>query len=1518
MNLPLSIFSDASLELGNNNAKDMISAAKEAGYGRAALVDVDSMSAAVRFIGAAKKNEIGTVIGATLTVYSPGREELCWRHENKLVIKQLSQLLGIAEDHSFFCENSVKHLLNITSGSLKNSLLETTVGKVRNAVKSMNEKFPEIDISSVPDVKKGNEGLVLSKLLEVVLGEAFLIVETQDKWTDLVSVLEHFTFGVPMGKLTFLAKTMTGYKNLMSLASMKAKRKHDNIKNKTCVKEAIHLDDISLYGDDVVVVDPMIKESLLGFIASEVKDPKERKAMFSQACDITSTMIDVLGVPYNANQSLLELLDQSDKKRIAFPTANYAKEEEYASYCVKVAVHRNERVNGVTFVPPEKSTFIHPFKDVHDYYKNNADDIKIDATFWDNTIADTDVPLGEVHMPNYDMPVKEVVEHAFKYSKGEETLFDSVEEADKAFELWLEDSLPEGTGMKQFRQKRLNDFCLHKLTLEGLEMRLKEQFGEDAESYRAEYMARIDHEYDVIESMGFAGYFLIEFDFVSYAREIGVPVGPGRGSAAGSLIVYCLEITDVDPIYYGLQFERFLNPERVSMPDIDVDFGDGGKVNRSHVLAYIRDKYQQKGSIFPSSSQIANINRYQLKSAIAAVRKAYNLTMTYDAYLKRMIKESEQALGIVAPAMISWDELMSLDDVLKKVNREPMLKRVLEMARALTGKMSAYGVHAGGVVISPTVISDFSALSCDDKGNYFSQLDKDDVESAGLIKFDVLGLRTLSIISECERQILKNHGKEVDSRKIDFFDPTVYELICQQVLSDVFQLESSGMRDLVGSLQPQSVDEIAVLSALFRPGALDSGMVEEYIDVKHGRREATYDHPALEKVTHETFGCIVYQEQVMSIVRELGGYSLGQADLLRRAMGKKKIAEMIAQRAVYSARAMAYWREHYIDVGKKQKFPFVLDVCLIDIKSELEMLGVSEHIDEKGFISEQEDVVAMMTKLSSMSDSAVELLEGRMKDYAYKVMLFKEHYKPSIETAIFSRLEDCSDVKKEEVFTRVYYALSQYIRFNQVFNKVEKFAGYGFNKSHAIAYSVVTYMAAFFKKHYPSEYYSAALSFKDIDKLHSTVLEAGQKMGVRILGPDINKSQELFSVENKTVVRYGLDKLKHMGESASSVVDERELHGAYIGVFDFLSRMKSHGGAPQSKGFVSLAVTGAFDKFIPSRVSRDRELNGRQYISWLRDCLTNLDTFKKELRVSKLHVSVDDMSEVEFACYLTSIAAAKEMKRVPVAMSPEADLKEGEEESKEALKAKTVRNEVLVSGVTGVLSKKKQGLHFHKALELANDEDNFPVLSNLLADKEQAIDNLTTCEWRFIRACAELYDCDDLVWAWTKHLRGELNKPISETLNEEREAAGFYMTSTPIKVLKIAEKVEREPPSSVIDGCPISVGNIDGNYHDQKVTTYGIIRDVVVKTVKKESSPAYGEKMMFFDLEDGAERISCKIFGTKQVNAFHNKVVSEGAVSLVAGDVDLGDFGLGINVVAIKRYFPLADDEIHVVPRGRR
>nr|WP_298114902.1 DNA polymerase III subunit alpha [uncultured Pseudomonas sp.] len=581
------------------------------------------------------------------------------------------------------------------------------------------------------------------------------------------------------------------------------------------------------------------------------------------------------------------------------------------------------------------------------------------------------------------------------------------------------------------------DEYFRQVSFEGLEERLEVLLPKDTPDYDAKkqvYIDRLNFELDIIIQMGFPGYFLIVMDFIKWAKNNGVPVGPGRGSGAGSLVAYVQKITDLDPLAYDLLFERFLNPERVSMPDFDVDFCMDG---RDRVIDYVAEKYGRN-----AVSQIITFGTMAAKAVVRDVARAQGKSYGLADRLSKMIPFE---VGMTLEKAYEMEEL--LRDFLK-VDEDA--REIWEMSLKLEGITRGTGKHAGGVVIAPTKLTDFSPIACDDEGGgLVTQFDKDDVEQAGLVKFDFLGLRTLTIIKWAMETINREQAKQgLPDLNIDFIpldDKPTFAMLQKAETTAVFQLESRGMKELIKKLKPDCLEDMIALVALFRPGPLQSGMVDDFINRKHGREPISYPHQdyqyaGLEPVLKPTYGIILYQEQVMQIAQVMAGYTLGGADMLRRAMGKKKPEEMAKQRG--------------------------------------------------GFI------------------------------------------------------EGCANNGIDADLA------------GNIFDLVEKFAGYGFNKSHSAAYGLVSYQTAWLKAHHPAPFMAAVLSadMHNTDKV-VTLIEECRSMKLRLDAPDVNISEFKFTVNDGGWIVYGLGAIKGVGEGPVEAIVESRKDGPFKDLFDFCSRV---------------------------------------------------------------------------------------------------------------------------------------------------------------------------------------------------------------------------------------------------------------------------------------------------------------------------------------------------------------------------
>lgn len=599
------------------------------------------------------------------------------------------------------------------------------------------------------------------------------------------------------------------------------------------------------------------------------------------------------------------------------------------------------------------------------------------------------------------------------------------------------------------------DDLLVQLSNEGLRERMAFLYPDEAERAQKmpEYQQRLDYELGIIIQMQFPGYFLIVQDFINWAKQNGCPVGPGRGSGAGSLVAYSLKITDLDPLRYNLLFERFLNPERVSMPDFDIDFC---QENRGRVIQYVRHKYG-----VPAVSQIVTFGTMSSKSVVRDVGRVLDLPFGLCDRLSKLIP-------VEANKPLSLTKAMEAEPQIRQLLQEEEAEELMTLALKLEDLTRGLGMHAGGVLMAPGKIADFCPIyqASGDDASPVSMFDKDDVEQIGLVKFDFLGLRNLTIIEMTQKFILETTGQKVDVNHIPLDDAETYaSIFARGNTTAVFQFESVGMKKMLVTARPTKFEEIIAFVALYRPGPMD--LIPDFIRRMHGEEKVEYLHPNLEPVLNSTYGVMVYQEQVMQAAQVCGGYTLGGADLLRRAMGKKKVEEMVKHRAIFEAGAA-----------------------------------------EKG-------------------------------------------------------------IDKQTA--------------NEIFNYMEKFAGYGFNKSHAAAYALVSYQTAWLKCHYLAEYLAGTMSSEltNTDQLKIFV-DDGIENGITFLPPSINESFYRFTPNNKKQIRYALGAIKGTGEGAvEAIVRARETGGAFTDLFDFCQRVdRQH---LNRRTIEALVRAGAFDELNPNR-----------------------------------------------------------------------------------------------------------------------------------------------------------------------------------------------------------------------------------------------------------------------------------------------------------------------------------------------
>ena len=799
-------------------------------------------------------------------------------------------------------------------------------------------------------------------------------------------------------ELLCLAKTNIGHKNLMRIISSA----HNNYSYQSPI---INFNDLAKLKDDIIVISGGKDSHVFELLKrNKIKNAEKKIESFLKVFDDDFILeVQKTNRPdeFEYFSNILPIASTKGIPLIATNDVLFAKPDDFDTHETKVCINTGKTLND----PNREKIFSQ-----EQFFKSSDDMAKLFKGF-DSLLENTNEISKKcnvsIHTKQYFLP---------EYPVPDEHNFDS----------FLVDL------SKKRLQEFINDF--------------------DDEKNKI-YTDRLDYELNQIKTMGFSSYFLIVYDFIQWSKDNDVPVGPGRGSGAGSLVAFALGITTLDPIYHGLLFERFLNPERVSMPDFDIDFC---MEKRDKVIEYVSNKYGSN-----SVSQIATFGTMAARAVVRDVARALGKPYAVGDRISKMIP--------FAPGMTLDKAKEDQPIFAQAAKNDPEVKEVVDLAYKLEGIARNVGKHAGGVVIAPGSISDFCPVYNDrQSSSVMTQYDKDDVEKIGLVKFDFLGLRTLTVIDRAVKSI--NASKKIDNPlnldNIPLDDPKVFELLSSGKTMAIFQLESTGMRALIKSLKPSKFEEITALLALYRPGPLNSGMHTTFVERKHGKSSVEYPHILLEPVLSETYGVIVYQEQVMEAARVLAGYTMGQADILRRVMGKKKIEEMEEQREIFV----------------------------------------------KG--CEEKSIPAK--------------------------------------------------------------------KANEIFELIEQFAEYGFNKSHSAAYAVISYQTAFLKTYYPEHFMSAVLSTElgNTDKIHALIQEC-KRMNIKVLNPNILSSSKRFLVNDDLDIEYGLGAIKGVADSFIKHVCNIRQSVNFKDLWDFSKKADIKLGG--KKSLEALSQSGAFDNIAPSR-----------------------------------------------------------------------------------------------------------------------------------------------------------------------------------------------------------------------------------------------------------------------------------------------------------------------------------------------
>ena len=803
--------------------------------------------------------------------------------------------------------------------------------------------------------------------------------------------------------LILLAKNKEGYQNLSKLVSL-------SFVEGFYYKPRIDLEILEKYSEGLICLSACLAGSLSQVLIQDDMQKAEEIALWHKRVFKDDYYIEIqhngLRQQIMINQKLIQLARKLDIPLVATNDAHYLKKEDSYFHEVLLCIQTGKRMSDEDRMRFETQEFyIKSPEEMADYFSEFPDAIENTVKIAEK--CNYDFEFGVTKLPNYDVP-EEYTTH-LDYFK---------------------------------------DLCY-----KGI----KKRYGENPAE---EVMSRLEYEISVIDKMGYVDYFLIVWDYINYAKSVGIPVGPGRGSGAGSIAAYAIGITDIDPLKYGLLFERFLNPERVSMPDFDVDFC---YERRGEVIEYVERKYGKD-----HVSQIITFGTMAARMVIRDVGRVLDYPYSETDKLAKMIP---MEVHITIPKALEQNR-----EFKELYESNPSVKQLIDIAIKLEGLPRQASTHACGIVITKDPVDTYVPLYVND-GNISTQYTMNLLEELGLLKMDFLGLRTLTVISDTEKLVKQNRGIDVEYDK-EMNDPKVYKLWANGESIGIFQFESQGMTNFMKELKPDCLEDIIAGVSLYRPGPMDQ--IPRYIKGKQNPGHNVYTHPALEPILNVTYGCMVYQEQVMQIVRELAGYSLGRADLVRRAMGKKKLD------------VMAKEREYFIN----------------------------GQVDEDGNV----------------------LVPGCVRN----------------------------GIDKESA--------------NKIFDEMAEFAKYAFNKSHAAAYSVVSYRTAYLKTYYPAEFMAATLNsfLGNLDKVPVYIYEC-KRLNIEILKPDINKSFTKFTVQDNKI-RFGLGSIKNVGVSAiETVIAERTKNGEFKSFTDFCERIQS--GTVNKKCIECLIKAGCFDSMSQTRAT---------------------------------------------------------------------------------------------------------------------------------------------------------------------------------------------------------------------------------------------------------------------------------------------------------------------------------------------
>lgn len=1519
------IKTDESLIEGTSSVDEYIKFAKKQGIGKLLLADRNSLAAMVDFITKCKKEKITPILGATLSVDFPLIDN------NFLLFSNLESVHKIEQLFNF----KIFELFN-KNNEIRIDLISQLVTFSEKYKKSKSKTRTSIFVNEISGVieEASNGQYILNNLItidkELIEKDFYINFKTGGKIlaTDLAESLSNINLASKLKRSDIVISAMNdkGLQNLKDLISLSFLEGQKDLKIDTTGKREV---DSYPY----VTIEQLQKYSEgICFYLGDRRDALGRDIvdLNNSGSDILNTFKNIFGeslVLYSKistdkdhptyvlnekkiNEKVLELSITENLPCIAIHDARFAEKDMYQLHDIKRAILLGEDVYSVIrekeeykrqyLISPQE--FVESFKQYPEMLLNNI---------YISDIPNYNIKLEKSILPEFPIP-KDFEEKTIDYfiEKKSVNIIGSKKESLKEFVFnKIRHKFPEDE-LTYERENQYNNLIageyMSQLAWNGIESKMILRMNpEEWKEKKEEYYERFLYESEIIKNMGFSGYFLIVQEFINWAKSKGVPVGTGRGSGAGSLIAFGLNITGLDPVKDGLLFERFLNPERVSMPDFDIDFGEGfdefgNIVNRDNVIEHVKEIYSNDSG-FPSVAQIATRGEFGLKSGMKAIAKTLGHTMEFEKDLVVLVPEVPD---------FSFDAFIQIPEISERYQNEAEFRLIFDIAKKLDGKKQSSGSHAAGVVIAPNSITQFCPVQCSPDGSgVVTQLTKNPVEYAGLVKFDFLGLKTLSVIELAMKYIKDRKNIKVNIDTIPEDDKKTFLMLQEGKTNSVFQVESSGMTALMKQLQVEDIYAISDLLALYRPGPMESGMLENFVavrkeilnqrltidpeikDIKSIRTDLidsksidafTPLHIDLLSILSPTNNQMIYQEQVMQAAQILAAYSLGGADLLRRAMGKKKPEEMAQQKQIFVIGALNKYREHFIEVTKKS----IGQEIDLDFSKEVTKLGLENYVEDlKGlkYLADHTKILKLFKDYICYSEEDYINIHKNINNM--KVKSFQvEHSKKIIDllNKKFTNLglsEEDSDINAK----KIYFSIAQFIRFNHIFSAIEKFAAYGFNKSHSLAYANITYQTAYLKANYTPEFFSAVLTFQQdsLEKINMTAVDMRLNHSLKLLQPDVNKNKYGFYPNDENSILYGLSGIKSLGNSGFVIVKEKEINGDYISIEDVVYRfsyraikMGNHSTKLNIGAFSALAFSGALDNLIPEYLNKCSNIKSkRHYLVHFFEKLQNIIPSNKEEFVNFIESNVEE--RIKNGKYNNNVVFIPNKNKTPLEQILDVEFAY----SKNSDIAWEIEP-LIELGVNGKPKKpKKQFVSFSNNLE-----EKVDIIQTYYTQNKEVKSHI-----------------DKLFSSFKENIITATNVDKLVILGKEKEYTGLYLSEHPVNINNIKQKSFVNNNVRNLE----NILNITQEKQGNKVTIIGVVNLINEFAIKNGDNA--GKNMCKISVEDDTGEINITLF-SKQY-ALVEEFLMPNTVIKITGEITYSEqYGISIKPETFQNLLPQSNE----------